>query len=509
MVFRTFSAASIGLDVYPVEVEVDGKQGVPQFLLIGLASRAVEEAKERITSALQNCNIRIRSKRTVVNLAPAAVPKSGTTFDLAIAVGLLKMYGELQLQTDHLAFLGELALDGQVKPIIGALPLVLGLMKLGFQSVILPEGNAAEVSTLKGIELYTIHHLNQLLAFQDTLSPQLPRLKPCPFSSRHTHLSTPIFSSLIGQSRAKRAAVIAAAGGHNLLLIGPPGTGKTQLAKAFPELLPSLTESESIEVTAIHSIAGLTPQGLVTSRPFRQPHHSVSRTALIGGGHPLRPGELSLAHHGVLFLDELLEFPTYLLDMLRQPLEDRQIALSFSTTKAVFPANFSLVAATNPCPCGYYRAIHKPCICSPRSVEQYQQKLSGPLLDRFDLVVSMETERRLFTEWQLETSQITDSEISVKKHIDSCQKIQRQRYQQFKVSNVSQLSGQQCQQSSQLLPSARQLLNRECLLHNLSGRKYWSVIKIAQTIADLAQTETITPEHIQEALSYQWNEHAS
>lgn len=499
MVFRTYTAACLGLEVYPVEVEVDGKQGIPQFVLIGLANRAVEEAKERITSALSNCGIRIRSKRTVVNLAPASVPKSGTAFDLAIAVGLLKMYGELRLETAQVLFIGELALDGQIKSVPGVLPLVLQAKRLGFKRVVLPHSNVAEVETVRSVQIFPISHLSELLQHPDNQHISLQPISPRTFHSLSTTKTRDPFQHIIGQDKTKKALVLVAAGGHHTLLCGSPGSGKTQLAQALSALLPALNEQESIELTAVHSLAGLTTNGLCTQRPFRSPHHTISRTGLLGGGNPLRPGEVSLAHHGVLFLDELLEFPAHLLDTLRQPLESRKVTLSFSSGRTDFPASTTLVAATNPCPCGYFGSSQKPCTCSPKSIEKYRQKLSGPLLDRFDITLNVEQERRLFEDesGEMETrSQITSTQVV------ECRQRQQASYAHLGCSSVSQLSSEQVKELCLLEKTAKQVLQREALNRQLTGRGYWATIKVAQTLADLEHCESIYPAHIMEALRF-------
>ncbi|MBW7944256.1 YifB family Mg chelatase-like AAA ATPase [Patescibacteria group bacterium] len=501
MVTRTYTAAHLGLDVYPVEVEVDGKQGIPQFILIGLASRAVEEAKERITSALHNCGIRVRSKRTIVNLAPASVPKSGTAFDLAIIIGLLKMYGELSFSTERTIFLGELALDGQIKPVPGVLPLVLGAKKLGFGRVVIPKLNWPEVSTIRGIEIFVIEHLKELFMIGKREELRLKRVLPQSFQSVAATSTLSVFSQIVGQEKVKRALVLAAAGGHHLLMIGPPGSGKTQLARTLPELLPPLNEQESIELTAVHSVAGLSPQSLVQERPFRSPHHSISRTGLLGGGNPLKPGELSLAHHGVLFLDELLEFPGNLLDMLRQPLEEKRVTLSLSSGRTSFPAATTLVAATNPCPCGYFGSGHKPCTCSPGTVDRYRQKLSGPLLDRFDLQLRVDQERQLFAD-TYSTQNNGDALNSLRRSITRCRQHQQQRYARFNCTTVHQLTSTQLKESLQLPFKAQQTLRKISFQKDLTSRGYWSLLRVAQTIADLEESATILPEYLQEAADF-------
>nr|MBP7875907.1 YifB family Mg chelatase-like AAA ATPase [Candidatus Woesebacteria bacterium] len=388
MLVRTFSAVVQGLQPVKIEVEVDNTIGTPQFVIIGLPTKEIDEAKERITAALLNCNIRIRAKRTIVNLAPADVRKTGSGLELAIAVGLLKLYEELPLNTDQTMFFGELSLDGSIKAVRGALPLVVAAKKMGFTSVVLPNANSAEVQTISGI---TIHPVHQFLEVIQSLRQEidLPVLQHTPFKSVKRAEPEVDFVDIVGQSMAKRALEIAAAGGHNLFLIGPPGAGKSMLAQAMGEILPPLTQGEATEITGIYSIAGLLGENrsFITTRPFRSPHHSTSLAGLTGGGVPLLPGEVSLAHNGVLFLDEIPEFPRYCLEALRQPLENRSITLTRASGSFSFPARFSLIAAANPCPCGFFGSKLRVCQCSRQQRHLYANRISGPLLDRIDLQV--------------------------------------------------------------------------------------------------------------------------
>ncbi len=499
MLARVYSASMVGLEPIKIEVEVDGSIGIPNLIFIGLANKTIDEARERITSALLHSGIEIQSKRTLVNLAPADLQKTGSALELSIAVGLLKMYEEIAANTDNTMFFGELSLDGSLKKIKGALPLALAARQMGYHHIFVPKANSNELEIISDLTIYPINNLTDLINhYRD--KPIIP-LTPKQFIPQLS-LSTEVsFDEIAGQAQAKRALEIAAAGGHNLLMIGPPGAGKSMLANALVSILPPLSENEAIEVSKIYSIVGLNPNGLITARPFRAPHHTASQVGLMGGGTHLKPGEISLAHRGVLFLDELTEFSRGCIEALRQPLENGQIELSRATGTARFPARFILVAAANPCPCGYLFSNQKPCRCSLPVREKYYKKLSGPILDRIDLHVYVQAvpTKSLANLLQndLETSQDVTQRIAL------ATEIQMRRFEKIpKLSRNSELSSKQVKKLCQINPDASQLLDQASSKLNLSARSYFKVIKVAQTIADLSGSQAIDRQHLAEALQY-------
>lgn len=483
MLAKTYSAITLGLTPQLIEVEVDGVRGTPKLVFIGLPSRAVDEAKERITSALLNCSIRIKSKRTVVNLAPVDLKKTGSQFELAIAVGILQMYGEVSYDTSQTIFLGELSLDGTVKPIKGALSLALAAEQMGFKQAVLPAENVSEVVFARQIKVIPVSHLQQLINQGKTW-----QLQPVPVDytmPKTTLNSFRVFPSIIGQTQAKRALQIAAAGAHNLLLVGPPGAGKSLLSQAVVELLPPLSEPEMIEVTQVHSISDDHQSGIITTRPFRNPHHSISQAGLIGGGSQVKPGEISLAHRGVLFLDELPEFSRKSLESLRQPLEDGTVIISRAAGSYSFPTKFTLIAAANPCPCGFATDPHRSCSCSPRIRQLYQQKISGPLLDRIDLQVKVDP---------VLPSNLTAS-LSSQTSIDTPDLNLISVVRQQKLARAHDFE-------SVVSSSAQSLLKQAVTKFHLSARSYFQLLKVSQTIADLDQDQIVQDHHIAEALTY-------
>jgi magnesium chelatase family protein len=501
MLAKTFSATLRGMKPIKIEVEIDAVRGAPKLIIIGLPNKAIDEAKERITAALLNCDVRPKSKRTVINLAPANLKKSDNAIEFAIVVALLKLYHKVKIDTDESIFLGELSLDGSLKPITGALPLVIAAKEMGFKAVFLPHANLKEVNIIKDIKIYPVKHLRQFIAFasgEDGKAIKSARLRTFASQKQTYPLD---FADIRGQQQAKRALEICAAGGHNLIMVGPPGAGKSLLAKTFPSILPPLTEQEAIEVTKIFSIAGLTSrQGLITTRPFRSPHHTISQAGLVGGGSNLKPGEISLAHRGVLFLDEIPEFSRTALEALRQPMEDGVVTIARAVGSARYPASFSLVAAANPCPCGYYGSKQKKCHCTPQAIERYRQRLSGPVLDRIDVKLQVDAVdiKALTTREknQNETSaQIRQRVIEAKQH-------QLKRYQQTPYLTNSELLSKDVRRFCQLTNKANQLLTQATQTLALSARGYFKVIKVAQTIADLIGEQNIKAEFISEALQY-------
>ena len=495
------SMSLIGLEGYLVNIEIDVSAGIPCWDIVGLPDASVKEAKERVRTAIKNSGYDMQSRKIVVNLSPADIKKEGSFFDLPIAIGILACSGNINKKSiEDTIFIGELSLDGKINKVNGVLPMCIEAKKLGIKRVILPIENTKEAAVVKEIEVIgakslieVVNFLNYRIHIESTKF-DLKKL----FHNREAEILD--FSEVKGQENIKRALEIAAAGGHNCLLIGSPGSGKTMLARRVPSILPDLTFEESLETTKIHSIAGILEKNvaLITKRPFRSPHHTVSSISLIGGGRIPKPGEISLAHNGVLFLDELPEFNKNTLEVLRGPLEDKVVIISRINASLTYPCNFMFIASMNPCPCGYLGSREKECSCSEQSISRYIGKISGPLLDRIDIQieVSQVKYQNLENNTKIETSQ------EVKKRVNDARKIQQDRYKKEKIYSNSALTPKLIEKYCKLDSKGKQILELAFNRLGLSARAYGRILKVARTIADLANEKNILKTHVAEAVQY-------
>lgn len=495
--FRTRSAAVFGIDASLIDVEVDlySSQREQNFITVGMPDTAVRESRERIKSALVNTNLGYPGKAVTINLAPANIRKEGAGFDLPMAVGILGAMGRVGPVDDHL-LVGELSLDGGIRPVRGTLSIAVCARKAGIKHLIVPKENAAEAAVTEGVSVYGVRHLAEVidvLTHLDRYQPEPPRTQDSGLAQLE---ALPDFRDVKGQTTSKRALEVAAAGGHNVLMIGPPGSGKTMLAKRLSGILPFLTFDEALQTTQVHSVAGILPKeiGLLSTRPFRAPHHTISDAGLIGGGSGVpRPGEVSLAHNGVLFLDELPEFPRNVLDVLRQPLEDGHVSIARANMTLSFPASFMLVAAMNPCPCGFYSDPTRECRCTPGIIQRYLGKVSGPLLDRIDLHV--EVPAVAYKELRSAEQGVTSAEM--RQRVQTCRDAQRERG--FYNAHIpSRLLRSLCA----LDESGERTLEMAVRRMGLSARAHDRILKVARTVADLDQTERVTAKHLAEAVQY-------
>jgi magnesium chelatase family protein len=500
---KVYSAAVYGVDAFEVEIEVNGAHGNPVIVVVGLPDVAVKESKDRVTTAISNSGYHWPRGRTTINLAPADVKKEGPSFDLPIALGMIAVGAETDLpNVDQFCFVGELALTGQVRPVKGVLPVAIEARRCGRKAVVVPEENAREAAMVEGIDVYAVRNLREAFEFltgEKTLTPVKEDVTQ--FFARHQIYDVD-FADVRGQLHVKRAIEVAVAGNHNALFIGPPGSGKSMIAKRIPTIIPPMTLEEAIESTKIHSICGLLldpAHSFVATRPFRAPHHTISDVGLIGGGANPTPGEISVAHNGVLFLDELPEFRRTTLEVLRQPLEDGRVTISRAAGSMLFPADFMLVAAMNPCKCGYFGDPKRECRCSPLDVQRYRERISGPLLDRIDIHVEVPAVQYR----EISSSVPGESSAAILERVENAREIQRARFaQKGKTRTNARMSPQLIKRFCPLDEAGEGMMKMAMTELNFSARAYDRILKVARTIADLAGAGQIAAEHIGEAIQY-------
>jgi magnesium chelatase family protein len=510
MIGHILSASMLGLEGTLVEIEVDFTQGLPGITIVGLPDTAVNEAKERIRLALKNSNAKLPNKRVIINLAPAEVRKSGTLFDLPMAVGILRGLEIINFIEDNASlFVGELALDGSVRQVNGVLPITAFAKDKGIKNIFVPQENVGEASLVSGINVFGVKSLTDLVKHFDEkeefglVQAPMMEVKGQVFDSEQIDMNL-----IKGQEYAKRALEIAAAGGHNILMNGSPGSGKTLLSRTFTTILPPMDNDEILEVSQLYSIVGQlsSDRPLITTRPFRAPHHTASSSSLIGGGTFPRPGEISLAHRGVLFMDEFPEFPRFVLESLRQPLEDRLVTVSRVQGALTFPADFILVASQNPCPCGYLFDKDRPCVCSPSQVVKYKNKISGPLLDRIDMIITVDKVKTEDLIGREGVSSQAEASADIRKRVIQARLLQRERFVGTKLKTNSEMGPKQLKVYCILPQDAQDLLKIAVTKLGLSARAYSRILKLSRTIADLAGSDVIKTEYVAEALQYRERE---